>query len=71
MDSIYLLIKQGYVINRTIGIPPTAEGEIVMEDVDQSIHIGAWYEEAEGVFYMPFTKPDDPNLPEEIQHLWD
>ena len=69
--QIYLVIKNNYVINRTVGIPPTEEGQEIVEDVKQEIHIGSWYEKDEGVFYFPFTKPDDPNLPEEIQHLWD
>lgn len=73
---IFLIIRNNYVINRIVLEDP--EGYVypyphdsIIEDVDQSIHVGAWYEESEDIFYMPFTKPNDPNLPEELEHIWE
>lgn len=70
----WLVIKDGYVIDvfmwdgeTNYTYPHSHDG--IVEDVNQSVGIGAWYEESEGVFYMPVTAP--PDLPQEIQGIWD
>jgi hypothetical protein len=68
---IYLIIKNNYVINRVLGEPVEHDGDTLLPDTNESISIGDWYEESEGVFYRPQSKPQDPNLPEEIAHIWD
>jgi hypothetical protein len=68
---IYLILKNNYVINRVLGEPIEHEGDTTLPDTNESISIGDWYEEGEEVFYRPQSKPQDPNLPEQISHLWD
>jgi uncharacterized protein involved in tellurium resistance len=72
----WLAIKNNYVVAAFIwdGVAqytyPDPECTIV-EDVEQKIGIGMWYEEAEDVFYMPISKPNDVNYPEELNYLWE
>jgi hypothetical protein len=63
---IYVVIKENYVIDRILAEETPnypRPHDLVMEDVDMNIHIGDWYEEAEGIFYRPITgvPPDYPN----------
>lgn len=72
MGKIYLILRNNYVINRVVGEPVQVEkGTTIMEDIDQSINIGDWYEAPEDVFYRPVTKPNDVKLPKDIEHIWD
>jgi hypothetical protein len=69
----WLAIKDNYVIDAFIwdGVTDFTypnEHDSIMEDVEQIVGIGSWYEESEGVFYMPVTAP--PDLPQEIQGIW-
>jgi hypothetical protein len=70
----WLAIKQNYVVNAFIwdGVSeykyPDPEC-IIMEDVDQNIGIGMYYEESEGIFYMPIGKRP-PDIPEELEFLY-
>jgi len=41
-----------------------------VEDTEQNIHIGDWYEEAEGLFYRPVTGTP-PDVPIELQPAGD
>jgi hypothetical protein len=72
----WLAIKNNYVVNTFIwdGIIEHTYPDpecILKEDVKQNIGIGMWYEESEDVFYMPMTKPKDPNYPKELDYLWE
>jgi len=72
----WLAIKNNYVVNAFIwdGITEYTYPDpecVIMEDIEQKIGIGMWYEEPEDVFYMPISKPNDPNYPEELNYIWD
>ncbi len=72
--GIYLVLKSNYVINRINWDGVTEiehRGDTAIEDVNENVSIGDWYEEAEGVFYTPRSKPEDINLPEELNELWE
>lgn len=62
---IQAIIKDNYVIDRIVAdsdfVYPFAH-DLMIEDVDNNIHIGDWYEESEGIFYRPVngTPPDVP-----------
>jgi hypothetical protein len=63
---IYVVIKGNYVIDRILTDETPAyphSHDLIIEDIDQNIHIGDWYEEAENIFYRPVTgiPPDYPN----------
>ena len=71
---IYLIIKNNYVINRIEwdGVTEIEHGgDTAIEDINENISIGDWYEESEEVFYSPRSKPEDINLPEELNELWE
>jgi hypothetical protein len=60
----WLIIKDNYVINAIIwdGITPYQYPEPydrMIEDVEQAINIGMWYEETENLFYNPTGVPID------------
>ena len=60
----WLIIKDNYVINAIIwdGVTPYQYPDPydqMIEDVEQSINIGMWYEEAENLFYSPTGVPVD------------
>jgi len=65
---IYVVIKENYVIDRILAEETPNypyPHDLVMEDVDMNIHIGDWYEEAEGLFYRPVTGTP-PDVPSEL-----
>ena len=70
----WLAIKNNYVVNaflwdgETDYIYPDPEC-IIIEDVEEKIGIGMYFEESENLFYMPMSKP--PDLPEELNYIWD
>lgn len=70
----WVIIKDNYVINTIIwdGVSDykyPGPHDHMIEDVEQNIGIGMWYEEAEDNFYMPINKP--PDIPEELEYLWE
>jgi hypothetical protein len=70
---IYVVIKDNYVIDRILADETPNyphPHDLVMEDVDMNIHIGDWYEEAEGIFYRPVTGTP-PDVPIELQPAGD
>ena len=71
---VYLIIKSNYVINRIQwdGVTQIDHGgDTAIEDIGENVCIGDWYEEAEGVFYGPRSKPNDDAMPEELNTIWD
>ena len=40
----------------------------MIEELTENVGPGDFYDEAEGVFYRPLSKP--PDLPEELGDLW-
>jgi|JI7StandDraft_1071085.scaffolds.fasta_scaffold253918_2 hypothetical protein len=69
MERYWLVIREGYVINRVIwdGIMPWSYSlpqDLIVEDVNCNVSIGDWYESLEGIFYKPLSTP--PDLPEEL-----
>lgn len=70
----WLVIKDNYVINAFIwdGIQEYTypdPHDLILEDVDQSVGIGMWYEESENNFYQPVNKPND--IPEELNYIYE
>jgi hypothetical protein len=68
---IYVIVKNNYVIDRIIadqGFVYPHPHDKMIEDVEQNISIGDWYEEAEDLFYRPVNgiPPDSPLQPSEI-----
>lgn len=60
--KVICVIESNYVVNRKV-VDDAYElrpGEV--EDATQSVGIGDWYEEREGVFYRPINAvpPDSP-----------
>lgn len=71
---IYAIILRSYVINRVVGdkdFKYEGEYDLIIEDVNENIGIGDWYEASEGVFYAPRTKPNDKDMPEELNAMWE
>ena len=69
----HLILRENYVIN-IIELDLEANPDWVyphphdsmIADPEERMHIGDWYEEAEGIFYRPINaKPTD--LPTELQ----
>jgi hypothetical protein len=70
---IFVIIKDNYVVNRILaeeGFTYPHPHDLIVEDTDQNIHIGDWYEEAEGLFYRPVTGTP-PDVPIELQPAGD
>lgn len=71
MNVSLLIIRNNYVINRIViaeeDVPnftyPLAH-DLQIVDTNLNVHIGDWYEEAEGLFYRPIGTPLD--WPEEL-----
>lgn len=68
---IYVIIKDNYVVNRIVSdsVPvdyPFPHDKII-EDIDQCLFIGDWYEESEDFFYRPIGIPAD--LPDELKPI--
>jgi hypothetical protein len=67
MKKIWCVLKDNWVIDRVLwdGITPweyPSPYDIIIEDTDESLAIGDWYEQVEGIFYRPLkTPPDYPN----------
>lgn len=64
MDKIWVSIKNNYVVNRFIwdGVTPYTppyEYDFILQDVNENINIGDWYESTEGIFYRPLSTPPD------------
>lgn len=72
MKRYWLIIKNNYVINRVIWDGETdwtypGEHDLIIEDVDQNLSIGDWYEEEESLFYRPLGIP--PDWPDELKPI--
>ena len=71
----HAVIRAGYVIsvvvwdrgNRPDWAYPRPH-DAVIEELTENVGPGDFYDEAEGVFYRPLSKP--PDLPEELGDLW-
>lgn len=51
--SHYIQLKDWYL-----------ENDLIIEDINNNVGIGDWYEEVEGIFYKPLSIP--PDLPDEL-----
>lgn len=74
MIRIFAVIKDNYVVNRVVVAEEDAPTYIyplphdfLHEDVEQTMHIGDWYEAEENIFYRPIGVP--PDWPTELNHL--
>lgn len=71
---IFVIIRGGYVVNRIVADTMPTDyphpHDLIIEDVDTCVHIGDWYEEAEGIFYRPVTGTP-PDVPIELQPAGD
>ena len=70
MNRYWAIIKGGYVIARVVwdGVTPWQYPypyDLMIEDTNQNVGIGSWYDPVEGVFYLPLSTP--PDLPPELQ----
>jgi hypothetical protein len=64
MERIWVLIKNNYVIYRYVwdGVTPHTppyEYDLILEDINQNVSVGDWYETSEGIFYRPLSTPPD------------
>ena len=66
MEKQYAIIKQNYVINRITldqqmypDYQYPFEHDAIIEDINENVNIGDWYEDAEGIFYRPLATPPD------------
>lgn len=65
----WAVIKSNYVIDVIIwdGITPwryPGDHDLLIEDPEEMLGYGDWYESAEGIFYRPLkTPPDFPSIP--------
>jgi hypothetical protein len=67
---IQAIIKQNYVVDRIVADSDFVypfEHDFMIEDVDNNIHIGDWYEESEGLFYRP-VNGTPPDVPDELNN---
>lgn len=72
MEKYWLIIKNGYVVNKVVwdGVSNWSyplPHDLIIEDINENIGIGDWYEEDEGIFYRPLSKP--PDFPDELMHI--
>lgn len=74
MNKIFAIVKDNYVINRVVVSEEDAgtyvyplPHDFMQEDAERTIHVGDWYEAAEGIFYRPMGIP--PDWPTELDHL--
>ena len=64
---IFCIIRDSYVVNRIVADAMPADypwpHDAIIEDVNECIYIGDWYEASEGIFYRPITgiPPDVPS----------
>lgn len=70
----WLAIRDNYVIAAFIwdGVQKYTypdPHDLIIEDVEQNIGIGMYYESSEGIFYMPNKMP--PDIPKELNYLWE
>lgn len=70
----WAIIKNNYVINTILwdGITNYTYPEshdTIIEDKDEIVGIGDWYEAEEETFYRPSKKPKD--IPSEIEYIWE
>lgn len=70
----WVVIKDNYVINAFIWDGETPYSypdahDLILEDVEQNIGIGMWYEEAENNFYQPVKRPND--IPHELDFIYE
>lgn len=71
MNVALLIVRSNYVINRILIAEDEVAGytyplphDLQIVDTNTNVHIGDWYEEAEGLFYRPIGIPAD--WPEEL-----
>jgi hypothetical protein len=66
---IFAIVKSNYVVDRVIGdadyVYPLPH-DLQVEDFENLIHIGDWYEETEGIFYRP-VNAIPPDVPDELK----
>lgn len=66
---IFCIIRDNYVVNRIVADAMPTDypwpHDAIIEDVEQCIFIGDWYEASEGIFYRPIGVPAD--WPAELQ----
>lgn len=66
---IFAIVKSNYVVDRVIGdadyVYPFLH-DLQVEDTENIIHIGDWYEEEEGIFYRP-VNAIPPDVPDELK----
>ena len=65
----WLIIKNNYVIAKIVWnclgpCPYPGSYDKLIQDVNESVGVGYWYEETENMFYVPIGTP--PDYPEEL-----
>jgi hypothetical protein len=65
----WCIIKGGYVIAKIIwdGVTPYEYPypyDLMVQDVNENVSIGSWYELTENIFYLPLSTP--PDFPPEL-----
>lgn len=65
----WLIIKNNYVIAKIVWngegqCPYPGPYDKLIQDVEEAIGVGFWYEESENMFYMPAGTP--PDYPQEL-----
>ena len=66
---IFVIVKSNYVVDRIMADASFTyphPHDVMLEDIGACIHIGDWYEEAEGIFYRPINAIP-PDVPDELK----
>jgi hypothetical protein len=69
MERYWVILKGGYVIDKVIWDGETNwtypfSHDSIIEDIENNVSIGDWWEEEEGIFYRPLSIP--PDYPNEL-----
>jgi hypothetical protein len=66
MEKQYAIIKQNYVIDKITWDQQMYPDYVypftydyIIEDINENINIGDWYESTENIFYRPLSTPPD------------
>jgi hypothetical protein len=66
MEKQYAIIKQNYVIDKITWDQQMYPDYVyffsydsMIEDINENINIGDWYESSEKIFYRPLSTPPD------------
>ena len=66
MEKQYAIVKQNYVIDKITWDQQMYPDYVyffsydsMIEDINENVGIGDWYESSEGIFYRPLSTPPD------------